>query len=99
MNSSSDILFERRGTAGLVTLNRPQATQSRRHSPPNAIGRAACYVGELLKPLADEAVAEAFETARLEAAGETDLELDTFPLECPYSWHEIMERPIDWPPK
>jgi hypothetical protein len=52
-----------------------------------------------LKPLADEAVAEAFETARLEAAGETDLELDTFPLECPYSWHDIMERPIDWPPK
>ena len=48
-----------------------------------------------LKPLADEAVAEAFETARLEAASETELEVETFPLECPYSWHDIMELPID----
>jgi hypothetical protein len=52
-----------------------------------------------LKPLTDEAVADAFDTARLEAAGETDLELGDFPLECPYSWHQIMEQPVEWPAK
>jgi Domain of unknown function DUF29 len=52
-----------------------------------------------LKPLTGEAVAEAFETARLEAAGETELEIEAFPLECPYSWNDIMERPIEWPMK
>ena len=48
-----------------------------------------------LKPLAGEAVADAFDTARLEAADETGLEVETFPLECPYSWQEIMERPVE----
>jgi hypothetical protein len=51
-----------------------------------------------LKPLVDETITEAYEVARVEAAGQTLLEDDVFPLECPYSWNEIVERPITWPP-
>jgi hypothetical protein len=40
----------------------------------------------------------AYRAARLEAGAETNLDDDTFPLECPYSWDEIMERPVSWPP-
>ena len=45
-----------------------------------------------------EAIIEAYETARLEAAAQTLLEDDTFPLECPYSFTDITEREIHWPP-
>ncbi len=51
-----------------------------------------------LKAVVDEALTEAYETARLEAAAQTLREEDVFPLECPYSWNEIMEREIPWPP-
>lgn len=51
-----------------------------------------------LKPEVDGAIVEAYETARIEASAQTSLELEVFPLDCPYSWDEIMERPIDWPP-
>jgi hypothetical protein len=52
-----------------------------------------------LKSVADEAVIEAYDVARVQAAGQTLLEEDQFALECPYSWEQIMERPIDWPSK
>ena|SRR2546423_4354258 len=52
-----------------------------------------------LKPLLNEAIAEAHEDARLEAAADTDLEEGAFSKQCPYSWEIIMERPIQWPPK
>jgi hypothetical protein len=52
-----------------------------------------------LKPLVDEAVTEAYETARIEATAQTSLEEDTFPHDCPYSFSQITERPIDWPPR
>ena len=52
-----------------------------------------------LKSVADEAVIEAYDIARTEAAAQTSLEEESLPLDCPYSWAEIMERPIDWPPK
>jgi len=52
-----------------------------------------------LKPAADEAMTEAYEVARIEAAVQTSLEQEQFPNDCPYSWDEIMERPIEWPPK
>ena len=52
-----------------------------------------------LKPLVDGAVVEAYSDARLEATSETDLDEHVFPAPCPYSWQEIMERPIDWPPE
>ena len=47
-----------------------------------------------LKAVVDEAVTEAYEIARLEAAAQTLLEEDIFPVECPYSWNEIMDRAI-----
>lgn len=43
----------------------------------------------------DAALVDAYSTARLAAAGETQLPLATFPLECPYSWSEVVERPFD----
>jgi hypothetical protein len=52
-----------------------------------------------LKPEVDGAVTEAYETARIEAASQTSLEEDTFPVDCPYSWDDIMDRDIPWPPK
>ena len=50
-----------------------------------------------LKPLVDEAVAEAYETARIEAGAQTSLPDDAFPPDCPYSFSTIMERGIVWP--
>ncbi len=52
-----------------------------------------------LRPRADEAVTEAYDVARIEAAAQTSLERDTFPNDCPYFWDEIMEREIAWPDK
>jgi len=51
-----------------------------------------------LKAMVDEAMTEAYEIARIEAAAQTLLDDDMFPAECPYSWKEIMGRPILWPP-
>jgi hypothetical protein len=50
-----------------------------------------------LKSLVDEAITQAYDIARIEAAAQTLLEDDAFPLECPYSWNDIMERQISWP--
>ena len=52
-----------------------------------------------LKPLIADAITEAYADARLEAAGEIDCDEDNFPERCPYSWDQIMERPITWPPQ
>lgn len=43
-------------------------------------------------------IARAYHRARIEAAGETGLDEDIFPAECPYAWEAILERPIPWPP-
>jgi hypothetical protein len=48
-----------------------------------------------LRPFLEEAIAEAFEDARPEAAVQTRKDEAT---SNPYSFDEIMERPIDWPP-
>jgi hypothetical protein len=45
-----------------------------------------------LKPRFGEAVARAYESARVEAARETDLDEDGFPAECPYAWDDIVGR-------
>jgi hypothetical protein len=50
-----------------------------------------------LKPRAKEATAEAYEDARVEAAAQTRLAPRKFPAHCPYSWDQIMERPVEWP--
>ena len=51
-----------------------------------------------LMPHIEEAVADAFETARIEAAGEMERDEGELPETCPYNWKQIMERPISWPP-
>ena len=44
-----------------------------------------------------EVVADAFAYGRNEALSETDLSEAVLPIACPYTWDEIMSRPIDWP--
>jgi hypothetical protein len=44
-----------------------------------------------------EVSGEAYEDARSQAAIETDLPLKAFPVACPYSWDDIMNRSFDWP--
>lgn len=51
-----------------------------------------------VRPRVPAAVAEAYRRARIDAAGETDLDESMFPEVCPYSFDEIMSRPVPWPP-
>jgi len=46
----------------------------------------------------DEALADAYESARLWAANETHLPEDEFPDECPYSWDDVLNRPFETDP-
>jgi hypothetical protein len=50
-----------------------------------------------LKPRVKAATADAYEDARIEAAAQTRLAPRKLPAHCPYSWDEIVGRPIDWP--
>ena len=50
-----------------------------------------------LKSQLEEALAAAYEDARLEASSETGLALHEFPESRPFEYAEIMERPIVWP--
>ena len=50
-----------------------------------------------LKGRLDEALADAYEDARDDAARETGLPTRTFPADSPYAFAEIMGRPIVWP--
>jgi hypothetical protein len=52
-----------------------------------------------LKARLDEAMAEAFEDARVQAAAQTSLGTGAFPVHCPHAWADIMEREIGWPQK
>ena len=45
----------------------------------------------------DEALLDAYEDARDEAASETGLPTQTFPAARPFEFAELMERPIVWP--
>ena len=47
----------------------------------------------------DEALADAYDSARLWAANETSLPVDEFPDECPYTWDDILNRPFETDPK
>jgi hypothetical protein len=51
-----------------------------------------------LKPQVGPAVAEAYDDARVQAAAQTRVDYRLLPERCPYSFEQIMERPIDWPP-
>jgi predicted DNA-binding ribbon-helix-helix protein len=51
-----------------------------------------------LKPQIGLAVTEAYQDARVQASAQTRIEYRRLPERCPYSFEQIMERPIDWPP-
>ncbi|MBK1660132.1 DUF29 domain-containing protein [Paracraurococcus ruber] len=48
-----------------------------------------------LKASRDEAVADAWQEARSDASGETNLPLAAFPEANPYDWAAIIERPFE----
>jgi hypothetical protein len=48
-----------------------------------------------LKPHREEALMDAYRSARLWAAEETNLSVGEFPSECPYGWDDLLERPFD----
>jgi hypothetical protein len=50
-----------------------------------------------LKSRLDEALRDAYVDARIEAARETNLLLRAFPAVAPYTYAEVMSRPIQWP--
>lgn len=50
-----------------------------------------------LKSAFDEAVTEAYESARSEASSETDIDIKIFPAVSPYTRDEFMGRPFAWP--
>jgi hypothetical protein len=50
-----------------------------------------------LKSRREQAVVRGYDDARTQASAQTHLSLKTFPPTCPYSWKQIMERPISWP--
>lgn len=50
-----------------------------------------------LRSQIDQLIARAYRRARIEAAGETGLDEDTFPQICPYAWDAITTRSIPWP--
>ncbi len=50
-----------------------------------------------LKARLNEALGEAYEDARDEAAKETGLPTRTFPVGIPFTFTDVMERPIVWP--
>jgi hypothetical protein len=50
-----------------------------------------------LKARLDEALRDAYEDARDEAAKETGLPTRTFPIENAFTFADLMERPIHWP--
>ena len=50
-----------------------------------------------LKARLNEALTDAYEDARDEAARETGLPTRTFPVGIPFAFSDVMERPILWP--
>ncbi len=48
-------------------------------------------------PQLDEIVARAYRRARIKAASETGLDDNAFPAECPYTFDDVMTRPVPWP--
>ena len=50
-----------------------------------------------LKGRRDEALSEAFLRGRGDASIETELPMAIFPVDVPYTWDQVMTRPIAWP--
>ena len=51
-----------------------------------------------LAPQVPDLIERAYQRARIEASGETDLDETVFPEDLPYTLDEIMTRPIPRPP-
>ena len=83
-------------------MDDPSETARKRPAgaPSVAVGpSAAAPVAQLVgKRHINEAISEAYEDARVQAAAQTHLNQRAFPARCPFSWTEIMERDISWPP-
>lgn len=47
-----------------------------------------------LRSRREEAVREGYRAGRLGASGETDIDLESFPAECPYDWDAILNPPF-----
>lgn len=47
-----------------------------------------------LKSRRQEAIRDGYETGKLGASSETNLSVDHFPVECPYDWDTILNRPF-----
>lgn len=50
-----------------------------------------------LKQSISKAIERAYRKARVEASAQTRKKLNVFPVQCPYDWDEIIDRPIEWP--
>lgn len=53
--------------------------------------------GPGLKSILSELLEDAYLDGRRHALDETNLPIASVPETCPYSWDEMMTRPIDWP--
>ena len=53
--------------------------------------------GPGLKSILPKLLVEAYRNGRRHALDETGLPQKAIPKACPYSWDEIMTRPIEWP--
>ena len=75
----------RRGTSWQATITIQRRTL-KRHLTDNPS----------LKPKLPEATADAYGDGRLSASAETNLPVETFPAECPWSFEQIMDEAY-WP--
>ena len=53
--------------------------------------------GPGLKSILPKTLHKAYRNGRRHALDETGLSRKVLPEACPYTWDEIMSRPIDWP--
>lgn len=74
---------ERRGRSWMLSIleQRSEAQRVMRENPS-------------LKPVIEEIMREAYETARLRAARETRRLPKRFPAQCPFTWDEAMAEPV-----
>ena len=62
--------------------------------PKIVIGEGGSVCGITENRRQQPSVGRAYRQARIAAARETDLELDTFPERCPYGWSDIIDREL-----
>ena len=84
---------------GEGSINQPRAAAPGRLRFASREGErtVSCEKTPGLKARLSEAMSEAYEDARDEAAKETGLPTRTFPVEIPFTFSDAMERPVLWP--